>query len=100
MLGHVVRQHVATTGTTASHARECAAVSIDPHGITAAVEFALGGAPFTAPGQLQAFGLVVTHRVGEIAAVEPHYSASFAATLLRSRVMPSRYFATALRGYR
>src|SRR3990167_559282 len=29
-----------------------------------------------------------------------HYSASFAATLLRSRVMPSRYFATALRGYR
>ena len=100
MLGHVVRQHIAATRTTASHASECTAVGVDPHGVGTAMEFALGCAPFAAPGQLQAFGLVVTHRLGEIAAVEPHYSASFAATLLRSRVMPSKYFATALRGYR
>lgn len=72
----------------------------DPHGVGTAMEFTLGGAPFAAPGQLQAFGLVVTHRVGEIAAVESHYSASFAETVLRSRVIPSRYFATDLRGYR
>lgn len=64
-MGHVIREHVATTRSATGHADECAAVGIDAQAVSASVELAARGAPLAATlAEGQSLRLKIGERLG------------------------------------